>query len=200
MEILQGKTSRQMTAPELARRLAGYQSVLVDLGAGDGRFVLEAARRDPSLFAIGLDACRENLREAARRAAQSGCPLFVIAGAEALPAELRGLASLVTVNFPWGSLRDGLLRGDPALMDGLRALARPGALIEVRLNASALAEAGYDLLPGGEQVRAALEQAGFRARPPRLLGAGELRALPSTWAKKLAYGRRPEAVYLAARA
>jgi 16S rRNA (adenine(1408)-N(1))-methyltransferase len=210
MEIMQGKSSRQMAAHELAQHLAGVEHVLVDVGTGDGRFVLEAARRDPGLFAIGVDACRENLRENARRvharrersphAARpaEGSLLFVIASAGALPAELRGLASQVTVNFPWGSLRDGLLRGDPALLDGLRGLMRPGAQLELRLNASALAEAGWELLSGADQVRAVLAEAGFRPRPPRLLDAAALRAFPSTWARKLAYSRKPEAAYIKA--
>jgi 16S rRNA (adenine(1408)-N(1))-methyltransferase len=198
MEIMQGKTSRQMAAPELAQRIAGYQHVLVDLGTGDGRFVWEAARRDPGLFAIGVDACRENLRERARRAAGPAAPLFVIASAGALPAELHGLASQITINFPWGSLRDGLLRGDPSLLEGLRALMRPGARLELRLNASALAEAGWELLPGGAQVCDVLGSAGFRPRKPSVLDAAALRALPTTWARKLAHSHKPQAVYLCA--
>lgn len=192
MEIMQGKNTRQIDAAEFALRAAGYHEVLLDVGTGDGRYVLAAARANPGLLAIGVDACRENLRDAARRAPRNS--LFVVACASSLPAELRGLASRVTINFPWGSLRDGLLDGESALLEGLRAAMRPGARLEVRLNASALAEAGWELLPGGERVRDHLAWAGFAPRPARLLDAPALRALPTTWAKRLAFGRRPEAV------
>ena len=201
MEIMTGKTTRSITALELAQRLEGCAEVLLDLGTGDGQYVLraarEAARKGTRLFAIGVDACRENLREASRQAPPNA--LFAIASAQCLPAELAGLAARVTINFPWGSLRDGLLEADPALLAGLRAVMRPGAHLEVRLNASALAEAGWDLLPGGAQVERSLGLGGFAPRPPRLLDAAALRAVPTTWAKRLAYGRKPEAVYIQAR-
>jgi hypothetical protein len=196
METIVGKRPQNLDAAELARRAAGYADVLVDLGAGDGRFVLHAARCDPALLAIGLDAARENLREASRRAPANA--LFVIANALDLPAGLSGLAGRLAVNFPWGSLLEALLAGDPRLMDGLLAVTRPGALLEARLNASALAEAGLALEEGGRLAHAALERAGFRARLPRRLDAAALRALPSTWARRMASGRAPEAVYIRA--
>lgn len=197
MEIMQGKTTRCMPAEEFELLKAAYRDVLLDIGTGDGRFVLAAARRSPNLLVIGVDACRENLRAAASRLpASGGQALFVIANASGLPVELRGLAGRVTINFPWGSLRDGLLAGDGGLLAGLRAAMLPGARLEVRLNASALAEAGYDLLPGGERVRHSLAQAGFHPRKMQLLDAAALRALPSTWAKRLAFSHRPEAIYL----
>lgn len=199
MEIMQGKNSRSIDTAEFTLRAAGYEEVLLDIGTGDGRFVLEAARRNSGLLAIGVDACRENLRDAARVGLTRNNVLFVIASASDLPAELHGLASRVTINFPWGSLRDGLLDGERRLLEGLRASMRPSARLEVRLNASALAEAGWDLLPGGERVRDWLAWAGFNPRPARLLDASALRALPSTWAKRLAFSRRPEAIALESR-
>lgn len=196
MEVIQGKYTRVLPAGELSRLLDGYAEVLLDLGSGDGKFVLHAARGQARQFALGVDACRENLRAASRTAPANA--LFVIANACALPDELYGLATRVTVNFPWGSLRDGLLTAEPALMEGLRAVMRPGAQIEVRLNASALAEAGHTLISGGEQVYETLQQAGFRASRPLRLAAGDLRAFPTTWAKRLAFGRAPEAVLIRA--
>jgi hypothetical protein len=220
MEIMQGKHTREMDADEFTLIRSAYREVLLDIGTGDGRFVLQTARGQ-SILAIGIDACRENLRAACRgnarvlymgrkskgqavaslipttgSADRPGSALFIIAEASRLPVELHGLASRVTVNFPWGSLRDGLLNGDASLLAGIRSVMQPGARLEVRLNASALAEAGWDLLPGSERVRGWLAQAGFDPRPVRLLDAGALRALPSTWAKRLAYSRRPEAVFL----
>jgi len=196
METIRGKRTQWLAAPELARTAAAYADVLVDLGTGDGRFVLHAARAEPRLLAVGIDASRENLRQASRKAPAN--TLFVIANALALPAGLNGLAGRLVINFPWGSLLEGLLEGHPALLEGLHNLTRLGGLVEVRLNASALAGAGCDLEEGGQRAWAALERAGFRARPPRLLGPADLRGLPSTWARRMAFGRRPAAVYLRA--
>lgn len=194
MEILQRKTTRQMSAEEFYSFRAGYPRALIDLGTGDGRFILAAARADSGLLAVGVDACRENLREASRNAPANA--LFVIANACDLPDDLNGLADRLVINFPWGSLLEGLLSADAALLAGLRRVTQPSARVEVRLNASALSEAGWGLVEGGAQIHHVLRQAGFRLRRPALLDAADLRALPTTWAKKMAFGRKPEAVLL----
>lgn len=197
MEILVGKQSRFIGADELLRRMNGSGAVTVDLGTGDGKFVLHEARREPGRFVVGIDACRENLHTAARGAPENA--LFAIANACALPEELMGMADRVTINFPWGSLRDGLLCSDPRLLAGLRLLARPRAALEVRLNASALAEAGLALDAGADQAAEVLRSTGVRLRSVRRLGAAELRACPTTWARRMAFGRSPEAVEIMGR-
>ena len=177
--------------------MAGYGDVLVDVGTGDGRYVLHAARTRPGWFVVGVDACRDNLRKASLKA--PGNALYIIANALALPGELIGVASRVTINFPWGSLLAGLLDGSPKLMEGLAAIARPGAEMEIMLNAGALAGAGHTLALGGERVRSALFEAGFDVGRATRLGVHDLRRCHTTWARRLAYGRDPRAVYLQAR-
>jgi 16S rRNA (adenine(1408)-N(1))-methyltransferase len=108
------------------------------------------------------------------------------------------MASKVTINFPWGSLLMGLLDGEPMLLEGLLAIARPGATLEIRLNAGALTEAGHTLESGGVRMRQALAEGGFDVRELVRLDARELRQCHTTWAKRLAYGRDPRAVCLRA--
>jgi 16S rRNA (adenine(1408)-N(1))-methyltransferase len=194
MECIRGKTSAGIDAAGLA---AGNDDVLIDVGTGDGRYVMHVARTRPSWFAVGVDACRENLRKASRRAPANA--LYVIANALALPKELDGMASKVTIHFPWGSLLVGLLDGEPGLLEGLLAIARPGAALEVRLNAGALADAGYTLESGGTRVRRALHAGGIDAGDPVWLDARDLRRCHTTRAKRLAYGRDPRAVCLRVR-
>jgi 16S rRNA (adenine(1408)-N(1))-methyltransferase len=196
VEYIRGKTSAEIDAGGLAAGLAGFSDVLIDIGTGDGRYVLHVARTCPTWFVIGVDACRENLREASRKAPPN--TLYVIANALALHGELGGMASKVTINFPWGSLLMGLLDGEPMLMEGLLAIARPRATLEIRLNAGALTEAGHTLESGGVRVRRALHEGGFDVRELVQLDARELRRCPTTWAKRLAYGRDPRAVCLRA--
>ena len=198
MECIQGRSALQLDALALARRLDGYRDILVDLGTGDGRFVRHMAAACPARFAIGIDACRQNLRQASRRAPPNA--LYLIANAQALPCELHGLATELAINFPWGSLLGSLLEGDPALIGRLAAIVRPGALLEVRLNGGALAEAGWSLQEGGMRVWEVLRASGFAVRPPLALGPRELRTCPTTWARRLAFGRDPRALYLQGRA
>jgi 16S rRNA (adenine(1408)-N(1))-methyltransferase len=198
VECIRGKTSAEIDVDRLAADAASYDDVLIDVGTGDGRYVLHVARTSPTWFAVGVDACRDNLRRASRRAPDNA--LYVIANALALPKEeLGGMASKITINFPWGSLLTALLDGEPMLLEGLLAISRPGATLEVRLNAGALAEAGYTLKSGAARIRQALHEGGFEiAGDPLRMDARELRRCPTTWAKRLAYGRDPRAVCLRA--
>ena len=198
MEVIRGKESRAVDAPALVGRLRGYRHVVLDLGTGDGRYALHAARQDPATFAIGLDACRENLRAASRTAPSNA--LFVMANAVDMPTELHGLADRITINFQWGRLLAGLLAGDPRLLGGLRHLAHAesGAHLEIRLNEGALLEAGCTLAEGAARVRRVLAEAGFGVGRPTALDAASLRAFPSSWARRLAHGPHPRGLDLRA--
>jgi 16S rRNA (adenine(1408)-N(1))-methyltransferase len=194
MERICGRRCVPCDGAALIRMARTSEHVLLDLGTGDGRFVDAWAQRNPAGLAIGLDACREQLAERSRRAPAN--VLYLIANALAVPAELDGLATRLTINFPWGTLLTGLLAGEPALCARLPLLARPGARLKVRLNAGALAEAGWMLEAGGTRIRQVLRTAGFAISAPAPLGAAELRACPTTWAQRLAVGRDPRALYL----
>lgn len=194
MELISGRRAACIRRADLHTHIAPYKRVVLDLGTGDGRYVLDLARRDTGCFAIGVDACRENLADASRRAPRNA--LFAIANALDLPAELDGIAGVVTVNFPWGSLLRALLDGDAALFGGLERVSSPKARLVVRLNASALAEQGVTLDQGGELARRALRANGLTAGRLLMLGRSELCAIPSSWAKRLAYGCDPHALEL----
>lgn len=192
METIRGKTSLAMDLTELHAQLAHYKRITLDLGTGDGKFAFCYAENFPSHFVIGVDSCRENLHEYSR----VGLPnlLYVIANAQSLPNELSGLVSHVTINFPWGSLLQGLLAGDSRLLCGLESILGSGAQLEVRLNGSALSEAGCDLANGTERVCKSLTNAGWSICSQKKMDTADLRKFPSTWAKRLAFGRDPHAV------
>ena len=194
METLCGKQSTQLDGASLRQRIAGYSTCLIDLGTGDGRFVRHMAAQCPTTFVVGIDACRELLRVSSRHVAPNA--LYLIATALALPSELAGVATHLTINFPWGSLLAGLLADDTPLPAHLLALMRPGARVELRLNGGALAEQGWSLEHGAARVRQRLRAAGFDMRAPLALDACALRTYPTTWAKRLAFGRDPRAIAL----
>jgi 16S rRNA (adenine(1408)-N(1))-methyltransferase len=168
--------------------------VTIDVGTGDGRAVLAAAAHDPSTLAIGLDPSVAAMVEASRRAVRSvrkgglANALFVAASADSLPSELRGIAVVVTVHFPWASLLRGCLGADPRVAAGIASLLRPAGELELLL-----APSRRDRLDGlpttpAEVVEAAT--ATFEAiRVRRVAGreatVDEIRASGSTWAKRL---------------
>jgi hypothetical protein len=146
-----GKHTYPLDDLTLQHKREPYPQTWVDVGSGDGRFVIHSARAKPGIFVIGVDACRENLESVSRKAPPNA--LFLIANALSLPEEIHHLASRLTIHFPWGSLLSGLLHADPGLMRGLSAVASPGARLDVLLNAGAMAEAGLDLELGAQLVR-----------------------------------------------
>lgn len=197
MEIIRGKQTSIMTPLALVESARRYDAVHIDLGTGDGRFVQHTALNQPARLVIGIDACRENLYTRSRLAPANA--LFVIASAQQLPAALSGLATQVTINFPWGSLLTDLLTSDSLVLRELWRITSPGAALEIRLNAGALNEAGWTLEEGIDRVSALLMESGFSMRRPVLLTARELTAFPTTWAKRLAFGREPRAIALSGR-
>lgn len=216
MIVVEGKRRRDMSAAELAERMAatGATRVVVDVGTGDGRFAYAYAGDHPDAFVVGVDAIAERLDElsakANRKPAKGGRPnvLFVRASAEAPPPELHGRADEVHVLLPWGALLVGTMLADPEMMGGLRALAQPGARLVVVFNA----EVWEDSTPHHmvdlpavtvDYVQTTLGPA-YRALGVELddvheMGPDEIKALPTTWARKLSHGRHPKFVLAAGR-
>ena len=192
METIQGRTPIELNLAELQMRLRSYNHIHLDLGTGDGRFTHYMAEQHPCSFFIGVDACRENLSANSSRKLPNA--LFVIASAQSLPNELNGLISHITINFPWGSLLESLLTGDTRLMNSLEYISGSIEAVNVRLNGGALAEAGLALEAGADQIYNNMLRSGWQINAPILMNANALRNFPSTWAKRLAFGRDPRAM------
>jgi len=194
MEMIRGRKSLELDVNGWKDQLAKYDRILLDLGTGDGRYARSLAETHPRWFVIGVDACRENLREHSRTKLEN--LLFVIASAQDLPRELDGLISHITINFPWGSLLENLLVSDSNLMRGLKVVSRARASLSLRLNGGALVEAGKTLEAGTDRIFYNLLGAGWQLERPVTMDAGALKKFPSTWAKRLAFGRDPRAMML----
>jgi 16S rRNA (adenine(1408)-N(1))-methyltransferase len=160
--------------------------------------VIERARNEPETLVIGVDASAAAMAEASRRAARAarrgGLPnaLFVVAGAEHPPDELVGLADEVTIQFPWGSLLAGALAFDPAAAAGIASLV--AAEGHVRILASVVGEDRLAMSPldGADAAILALRWSrhGLRLCSFRPATAAEVDASGSSWARRLAAGRR----------
>jgi 16S rRNA (adenine(1408)-N(1))-methyltransferase len=170
--------------------------------------VLAAAAAQADRLVVGVDANAAGMATASRRAAakpaRGGLPnaLFVVAAAQALPAELDGVADLVTVHFPWGSLLRGLLGADPATMTGLTRVLRPAATLQLLLSSTA-----RDHSAGVAPIQAATLQAlagsyatwGLAVTRLRPATAADVAVAHSTWGKRLGAGTRRPAWLLRAR-
>ena len=99
------------------------------MGTGDGRLPLAWAREQPERLFIGLDANAAGLRQPSGRAARERRTnvVYVRAAAEALPAELAGIADRVTVVLPWGSLLSAVALPSVEALSGASTSSRPTA-------------------------------------------------------------------------
>jgi SAM-dependent methyltransferase len=180
---------------------------MIDLGAGDGAAVLDAARRSPTTLCVGIDADAVALREASARAARPtrrGVPnaLFLGADATSLPPAFDGRADEVTVTLPWGSLLRLVLAGDRRFATDLARALRPAGRLRIVVSVEdrdraaiggAVADGGLDALA------IALEAAGLDVAGRRPVTADDVASLRSSWAKRLGIPARRAATLLVAR-
>jgi len=214
VRVVRGRDLAEVSEAEVAALAAAHEGLTVDVGTGDGRLAYACARRHPQRLVVGMDPARDQMREtswrALRKPSRGGLPnvLFVWAGVEAPPAELKGRADRVAVILPWGRLMVGLTLALPDILEGLRALAAPGARFDLVLGADVwqdpvpadlrdLPEVTVDYV---ESVLVpAYERHGLRIVESRMLAREEIAGLATTWARRLAHGRdEPRFVYVRA--
>ena len=164
----------------------------MDLGAGDGGYVLHRARTEPATFAIAIDASPDGLASGAWRAKRARLRnvSFLAEGVEHLPPQLSGIADEVTVHFPWGSLLRGLVDGSRSVVGPIADLLKPGA--ELRVLMSTVERDGVgEVTPNlvisrsGAYAALGLDLVGVTWASPVMV-----RETHSAWAKRLGL-RRP---------
>ena len=163
----------------------------VDIGTGDGAYVLRTARANPRTLVIGIDRNADGMRERSHRAAakpaRGGVPnaIYAHAGIETLPSELDDLATRVTILFPWGALLRAVWTPDLAALRGLRRICRRNARIDVVVAYSprdASAFAGIEPEPSSRLLDG-WRAAGFAPRACDVDPAD----WETTWSRKLAF-------------
>jgi len=164
----------------------------MDVGAGDGRFVLARATEHPEELVLAVDASPAALRESSWRAGRIGLvnALFVASALDQVPAELRGLASLVTVHFPWGTLLEAALGRDATGTDRLAALVALGGRLRLLVSASERDASRGATAIDPELVVEAYATRGFVAAVCREATAADVDAARSSWGRRLLTGAR----------
>lgn len=196
MELMLRQTvTSTVTTPQMPTGLRQwtrqFEGVHVDLGTGDGAYAIQLARKHPELAVVAVDTNLDHLAGSARRRPDN--VRFARLDALGWPLGVLPMADTVSVNFPYGSLLRGLVEGDPALLARLAALLGQGSRLDVRVNASALLATGLDPVGGpGAIVEGLRDIDGIRANL-RELGRSELRTFPSSWSKRLGYGKETTA-------
>ena len=99
---------------------------------------------------------------------------------------LRGIADLLTVNFPWASLLRGVLGYDEDVLAGLARLLAPGATAEALV--SVVPRDGTPAIPSPGELTAVYGRHGLGLVEARPATPAEVAASGSSWAKRLRAG------------
>ncbi len=190
------------------------EGVVVDIGTGDGRFVYQSARQNPSKFYIGIDANTKPLEKistkATRKPAKGGLPnvLFVQAAVENLPEELNAAADEIHIHFPWGSLLRAVAIGDETTLHSLRRICAPECLIEIVVgideerDKSEIERLGLPRFSSEYLENTLLpkyESAGFEILEKGILNFSDWSKLETSWARKLQTNRNRQCIFFVLR-
>lgn len=194
----------EMEPAELEALRSAHERCAIDVGTGDAHFAYHLASEHPDWLVIAIDAIEAPMGEIAYRAtrkpSRGGRANLVLlrAAIEMIPDELVQIADEVDVLLPWGALLEGIVRAQPDVVEGIAALARPGADVRVTLNGEIWLDstpARFEDLPVAtpeyvaESMAPEFGRAGIELQPARYLSAAEAKALPTTWARRLGHGR-----------
>ena len=133
--------------------------------------------------------------------------LFIQAAVEELPAELDGVADELHVHFPWGSLLRAVATGDVSIIQNLRRICSPEALLEVVIgldpvrDQSEIERLGLPSLSLefiDESLIPNYAAAGFEITERGILPASEWPEFNTSWAKRLHQNDRRPITYLIA--
>jgi 16S rRNA (adenine(1408)-N(1))-methyltransferase len=144
--VIRGRRIEELSGAAVRWRAADHTDVIVDLGAGDGRWLYRFARSHPGYWCVGIDANPDMVnhisRRALRRPERGGAPnlIFLRAPVAALPGPLAGFAGRVRIQFPWGSLLRAVVRPEVETIGRIAGLLRRGGVLEVLVNVSAMTQ------------------------------------------------------------
>lgn len=214
LKILAGKKLADLGPAEWTGILAAAERVLVDVGTGDARTAYRQAIAHPEWLVVGVDPAWQRMTETAVRAARKptkgGAPNLVLVNSaiETVPAALHAVADEVTVLMPWGKLLRGVVLGEHDVLSGLRAVAKPGAPLEISIGTSIWREPVPleirdlpELTPetvtstGLAERLAAL---GWAVTDVRLVPHTDLDTISSSWARRLGSGATETVLHLRA--
>lgn len=209
MRVLSGKTVTTMSREEFVAIAANYAGVDIDVGTGDGRFVLDRARHHPERLIIGLDPVAEAIQDTANRVSRPRTRqeniLFVVASVEQMPDELHQSCAHVFINFPWGSLMRGLILGDSEILGPLASIGRVGTTYRIILNLrifddpvpaemQELPEVTVDYVQ--QRLIDSYRDAGLQVTGVRIIPPNELSELPTTWSRRLSHRHPPPSLQI----
>jgi 16S rRNA (adenine(1408)-N(1))-methyltransferase len=215
MKTVKGNKIIEISRSEFEDTLKKFDKVHIDLGTGDGRFVFENGKLHPKTLFIGIDPSQKQLEIYSKKSVKSKMDnvLFIVGSIEKLPDEIgawenkvstQEIADEVSVLLPWGSLLQAVAAPNTQLLKNITSLVKRGGRLIMLLGYTAETDPGETWrlrLPilSDQHLESivipALQKSGFELSGKRLIENNiELKGFPSSWSKKLAFGK-PRSLY-----
>ena len=211
LKVLEGSKIKQVDPVEFHNRRKAYNSLIVDIGTGEGEFVYKRARQNKEAMYIGIDSSMASMQPSAVRTAKKpekggiDNAMYVVANAEDLPDTLASSANHIFIHLPWGSLRDGMIKGDGRILSNVKKIAKENATLEIYVGycdsyeKKEMATRGLPELNLSyfcNELKSAYEKYGISIQQVAVLDNEDLKRLDTKWAKKLGYGKKRDIYYL----
>ncbi|WIV11840.1 hypothetical protein [Proteiniborus sp. MB09-C3] len=211
MKILVGNQIIEINKYEFKNIVKQYNSVAIDIGTGDGQFIYKRAKSNAGELYIGVDSSIDNMRKysikTTKKPSKGGLNniLFVVGNVDDLPNEMTATADKITINLPWGSLRDGLVKGEEIVLSNIKKISKVKAEIDICVTYSTkyekreIHERELPIL-SIDFIKTHLKKQymayGINIEDAYIWDNNMLKSLDTKWAKKLAYGKEREIFYL----
>jgi len=200
MKQVVGNKQEEITKEDIKNLIKDYPTVELDLGTGDGRFVYKKALVNPNIFFIGMDPSEKQIQVYSRKAVRKKLKniLFVVSSIENLPKELERVADKIYINLPWGTLLEFVVKTTKEGIIILSNLLKDRGKIEIvfgyaqEFEPSETERLQLPLIGSGlieESIIPVFESCGFKSDGYIKLKKEELKAIETTWAKKLKFGK-----------
>lgn len=194
--------------------LLDYNKIVVDLGTGNGKFIYEKAIKTPDVFYIGIDPIEENIVEYYKKKKKLKSYklqnlVFVISAIQDIYEGLFDLADEIYINFPWGSLLEGIVKGDQYLLENIYSLSKDKGNIYLTFTYSNIYEAGEIERRGlpllsleylDNVLRNKFMAAGLSIIDYGYLAKDRLKSFGTLWAKRIYLTKDRQVYYIEAKA
>lgn len=211
MRILIGKRIEEVDSVEFENLIKGYKSLIIDIGTGEGEFVYKKAKQDKDAMFIGIDTSVDSMQQyslkSAKKPEKGGLKnvVYMVANADNLPDDLLCKADKIFINLPWGSLRDGIIKGEHSFLNSIRKIAKENASLEIYISYCNLYEKqeiesrSLPTLTDSylcNELKAIYKRYGINITQVSVLNNEDLKKIETKWAKKLGYGKKRDVFYM----
>jgi 16S rRNA (adenine(1408)-N(1))-methyltransferase len=133
MIVITGDKKQEIDKQSFENLCKKFEKAILDIGTGDGRFVLKNALKDKKNLYVGMDPAEKQLKISSKKVNRKRLSnsLFILGSIENTPPELFSLIDKIFINLPWGTLLEKIVKSENSSVKNLYDLLKDEGEIEV---------------------------------------------------------------------